>query len=133
MQKLLNLKQVQDIKGACLLRKMFDVIEIQVRSLENLEYDASSYGPFSIPVITNKLPQKLNLLISRQFGSSERWEIEQVLKVLKTEISAREKTSVVSCYENPITEASLITRLSFIKCLFYKKKHKTKNCHVVTE
>ena len=62
---------------------MFDVIEFQIRSLENLGYEASSYGPFLIPVITNKLPQELNLLISRQFGSSERWEVEQVLKSVK--------------------------------------------------
>ena len=105
----------------CLLRKMFDVIEIQIRSLENLGYEASSYGPFT-PVIINKLPQELNHLISRQLCSSEKWETEQGLKVLKTEILAREKTSVVSCYENemankenPISAASLITRTSFIK------------------
>ena len=61
---------------------MFEVIEIQIGSLENLGYEASSYL---------KLPQELNLLISRQFGSSERWEIGEVLKVLKTEISAHEK------------------------------------------
>ena len=76
------------------------MIEIQTGSLENLGYQASSYRPFLIPVITNKLSQELNLLISRQFGSSERWEIEQVLKVLKIEISSCEKTSVVSCYVN---------------------------------
>ena len=34
---------------------------------------------------------------------------------------------------NRITEASLITRLSFIKCLFCEKKYKTENCGVVTE
>ena len=91
MPNLLNLKQVEDLKDVCSLRKMFDVIEIQIRSLKNLGYETSHYGPFLIPVIINKLPEELNLLISRQFSSSERWEIEQGLKVLKTEISAREK------------------------------------------
>ena len=123
-----SLKQVEDIKDVCLLRKMFDVIETRIRSLENLGYKVSSYGLFLIPVIANNLLQELNLFISRQFGFSGRWEIEQVLKVSKTEISAHEKTSVVLCYENeidgkenPITAASLITRSSFIT---QKKKKK---------
>ena len=55
-----------------MLRKITGVIEIQTRTLENLEYEASSYGPFLIPVITKTLPQELNLLISRRLGSSER-------------------------------------------------------------
>ena len=112
---------------------MFDVIETRIRSLENLGYKVSSYGLFLIPVIANNLPQELNLFISRQFGFSGRWEIEQVLKILKTEISAHEKTSVVLCYENeidgkenPITAASLITRPSFITQK--KKKKKKKMC-----
>ena len=75
---------------------------------------------------TNKLPQGLHFLCSRQFGSSDKWEIEQVLKLLKT-------TNEVSDKENPITAASLITRSSLIKCLHCKKKHETKNCRVVTE
>ena len=61
MQKPLNLKQAEDVKYVCLLREMFDVIETQIGSLENIGYEASSYGPFLILVITNKLPQKLNL------------------------------------------------------------------------
>ena len=77
MQSLLNLKKAQDNKR-CLLRKMFDVIEIPIRSLENLGYKASRYGPFLVPFITSKLSQKLNILIRKQFGSSERWEFEQV-------------------------------------------------------
>lgn len=58
MQKPLNRKQVEDAKYVCLLREMFDVIETQIRSLENIGYEASSYEPFLILVITNKLPQK---------------------------------------------------------------------------
>ena len=57
---------------------MFDVIEIPIRSLENLRYKPSRYGPFLVPFITSKLSQKLNILIRKQFGSSETWEFEQV-------------------------------------------------------
>ena len=65
---------------------MFDVIEIQTRSLKNLAHEASSYGPFLITFVTKKLSPVLDLLISRHFCSSERWKIELVLKVLKDEV-----------------------------------------------
>ena len=141
MQKLLNLKPIENVKEICLLRKIYDIIEIQIRSLENLGYESDRYGPLLIPIITSKLPQELNLLISRQFESSESWEIDQVLKTLKTEITAREKTSVVSkenetpddFSEKPISGASLANGATFLKCLFCDKKHKSEKCRIVTE
>ena len=140
MQKLLNLKTVEDVKDTCLFRRLFDIIEIQIRSLKNLGYESDRYGPLLIPIITSKLPQELNLFISRQFACSEGWEIDQVLKILKTEITAREKTSVVSKENethdnnlNPISGASLTNPSSFMKCLFCDKKHKSEKCRIVTE
>ena len=67
MQKLLNLKTVEDVKYICLLRRLFDIIEIQIRSLKNLGYESDRYGPLLIPIIASKLLQELNLFISRQF------------------------------------------------------------------
>ena len=140
MQKLLNLKAVEDVKDRCLLRRLFDIIEIQIRSLKNLRYESDRYGTLLIPIITSKLPQELNLFISRQFECSEGWEIDQVLKILKTEITAREKTSVVSKETeihdnnlNPISGASLTNLSSFMKRLFCDKKHKSERCRIVTE
>ena len=140
MQKLLNLKAVEDVKDTCLLRRLFDIIEIQIRSFKNLGYESDRYGPLLIPIITSKLPQELNLFISRQFECSEGWEIDQVLNILKTEITAREKTSVVSKENeihdnnlNPISGASLTNPSSFMKCLFCDKKHKSEKCRIVTE
>ena len=140
MQKLLNLKTVEDVKDTRLLRRLFDIIEIQVRSLKNLRYESDRYGPLLIPIITSKLPRELNLFISRQFECSEGWEVDQVLKIFKTERKAREKTSVVSKENeihdnnlNPISRASLTNPSSFMKCLFWDKKHKSEKCCIVTE
>ena len=58
MQKLLNLKTVEDVKDTCLLRRLFDIIEIQIRSLKNLGYESDRYRPLLIPIITSKLPQE---------------------------------------------------------------------------
>ena len=140
MQKFLNLKTVKYVKDKCLLGRLFDIIEIQIRSLKNLGYESDRYGPLLIPIITSKLPQELHLFISRQFECSEGWKIDQVLKILKTEITAKEKTSVVLKENeihdnnlNPISGASLINPSSFIKCLFCDKKHKSEKCRIVTE
>ena len=108
--------------------------------MKNLGYECDRYGPLLIPMITSKLPQELNLFISRQFECSEVWEIDQVLKILKTEITAREKTSVVSKETeihdnnlNPVSGASLTNPSSFMKCLFCDKKHKSEKCRIITE
>ena len=60
MQKRLNLKQVENIKDVSLLRKIIDLIEIQIRSLENLGYDTSTYETFFIPVIITSRFKSLN-------------------------------------------------------------------------
>ena len=48
MQRSLNLKQVEGVEDVCLLRKMFDGIEIEIRSLKVLAYEPSGYGRFLI-------------------------------------------------------------------------------------
>ena len=42
----MSLKQGEDINDFCLLRKMLDLVEIQIRNLENLGNEASGYGAF---------------------------------------------------------------------------------------
>ena len=91
--KLENITQVQDVSG---LRKLLDTIDIQVQSLKNLGHEPDRHEPLLIPIITSKLPDDLNLIISRKFDSADNWDIEIVLNALKTEIIAREKTVLVS-------------------------------------
>ena len=74
------------------LRKLFDTIDIQVGSLKNLSYEPCRYGPLLILIIASKIPNNLNLIISRKFDSADDWDIEIVLNTLKTEIITREKT-----------------------------------------
>ena len=91
--KLENITQVQDVSG---LRKLLDTIDIQVQNLKNLGHEPDRHEPLLIPIITSKLPDDLNLIISRKFDSVDSWDIEIVLNALKTEIIAREKTVLVS-------------------------------------
>ena len=112
MSKLLSLEKIQsiyDIKG---LRRVYDEVETQVRSLNCLGLEAANYGPMYIPVLFGKLPDELKLIISRQSGKNV-WDIKIILNAFKTELEAREKISPSSeCSENfdsPYSGSALFT------------------------
>ena len=68
MNDLLDLKQIANLKYVSELRDLFDTIETQIRSLENLNIDSAMYGPFLIPVLQRKVPSELNLILIREFS-----------------------------------------------------------------
>ena len=61
MSKLLKLENMTDVKDVSGLRKLFDTIDIQARSLKNLGCEPDRYGPLLIPIITSKIPHYLSL------------------------------------------------------------------------
>ena len=136
MSKLLKLENITDVEDVSGLRKLFDTIDVQVRSLKNLGYEPDRCGPLLIPIITSKIPDDLNLIISRRFNSADSWDIEIILNALKTDITAREKTILVSkqgenvrdeYFREPVTGSTLFRyqEKSTTSCLFCKKQHKS--------
>ncbi|XP_065653058.1 uncharacterized protein LOC136080371 [Hydra vulgaris] len=93
MKKLLSLERVVNINNVNSLRRILDVIEIQVCSLENLGISSSMYGPLLIPVLLEKIPDDFNFITSRKLSENETWEIKNVLDVLKYELRAREQSN----------------------------------------
>ena len=75
MNNLLKLEPVTSLDEILLLRQIYDRVESQIRSLENLDIDSKNYGPLLIPVLMSKLPQDLNLIISRKFTGNDSWDI----------------------------------------------------------
>ena len=71
MRKLLKLENITSIKDVSGLRKLFDTIGIQVQSLKMLGYEPERYGPLLISIITSKIPDDLNSIISRKFDPSD--------------------------------------------------------------
>ena len=64
-----------------------------VRSLDNLNVTPERYGPLLIPVLQSKFPSEWNFIISRHFDDFlDCWDVTEVLKVFKEELSIREKT-----------------------------------------
>ena len=69
-----------DIKG---LRHLYDMLESNIRSLKGLGIESNSYGSLLCPVVINKLPNELRLIVGRKLGDEE-WELDAVMKELAT-------------------------------------------------
>ena len=89
MEKLANLRVASSDANITGLGKLFDEIESNVRSLETLGVGANSYGSLLVPIIMNRLPHQLKLIVSRNL-ISDLWDLTELLKIIKLEITARE-------------------------------------------
>ena len=91
MDLLLNLDAVtsqNDLKG---LRKLYDVVESNVRGLLSLGVQSSSYVRLLNPVLISKLPSELHLIVSRELKEEE-WSFERMMEIVERELAARERT-----------------------------------------
>ena len=95
MDALLKLTAVTDINDLHGIRGLYEKIETHVRSLENLVTSSESYRSLLIPVIVNKLPEELQLVISRKLEKGK-WDVEQFMKEFKTELEARERCCMIN-------------------------------------
>ena len=115
MSKLLNLDVIGDIGDIKGLRRLYDEVETQVRSLEGLKLDPKQYGPMLTPVLLSKLPAEFQLIISRNFGKAA-WDIIKIMNFFNAELEAREKINFGNISENilssPATGSSLLTSSS---------------------
>ena len=60
-----------------------------------MDTSSESYGSLLIPVIVNKLPKELQLVISRKLEKGK-WDVEQFMKEFKTELEARERCCMIN-------------------------------------
>ena len=100
------------------IRMVYDMIESNVRSLQNLGFSAEMYGSLLIPIMLAKIPEELKLIISRDM-KEETWDFEQLLAIFKSELEAGEKIQSMSGSssmshaegkfnrKNPVTAAAL--------------------------
>ena len=83
-----NVKSVHDVKG---LRKIFDTVESSIINLKTLKVEVNSYGSLLVPLLNAKLPKELSLQIAKNF-EDDVWPLEDIMKVLKNEIQAKERS-----------------------------------------
>ena len=91
METLLNLESVssdQNLKG---LRRLYNDIEANTRSLKALGVTPEAYGAMLSSVLLGKLPPDLRLLVGRKAADGE-LTLSRLQEILEEEIAVRERT-----------------------------------------
>ena len=147
MNKLIKIEKVISVHNIKELRNLHDKVESHVRSLIAIGINSEHYGALLIPIILDKLPDDIRLVISRKLGK-ETWKIEEFMKILKDEITAREncdfsksqfhktdKTEYESKGERKrfTTETFFTGNRTLKPCAFCKQNHYHDQCSVVTD
>ena len=142
MEALLNIPAIsseKDVKG---LRRIFDNIETNIRSLKALGIDSSQYGALLIPVVKRKIPEEIRLSLSKTL-KKEDWTLDRILELFGDEIEARERCSQTSIsgaksshvqhrnYSAP-TASALVATGGAVTCTFCRKAHPSVNCTIVS-
>ena len=139
MGELLKLQPITKEDDVSSLRLFYDEIEAHVRSLLSLGVDSKNYGALLSPIIMERLPNELRLIISRNL-KGEGWDLTRLLEILREELKARE-TCILPPSENsevdiPYTQSALFTKSKptpQIKCLFCRGPHYSDKCDIVTD
>ena len=76
------------------MRKFFDDVTSHVRSLVNLGVESRTYGSLLCPIILEKLPNELRLIISIN-NSEHHWNFTKILDLINVELKDREACVVV--------------------------------------
>ena len=66
MEKLLEQYEVTDINNTKKIQNLYDKIESNVRILEAMSITWERYGSFLVSVIMSKIPNEMQIVISRQ-------------------------------------------------------------------
>ena len=91
VKQFLSLPPVKSMNGVPGLWNLIDELEGSVRNLKSLKVDPSSYGILLVPLINEKLPTEMRLLVARKFGN-KLWDLSEMLRVLKHEMEAKEQS-----------------------------------------
>ncbi|XP_066929877.1 uncharacterized protein [Clytia hemisphaerica] len=135
MNRIIELESVCDISEVKELRKLYDSVETEIRNLESLSMKHDEYGPLLVPLLINKVPNELKLILSRE----KEFDLENILKSFKNELEAREKVSLtMTSKENDkrSTASSLYTgsesKNISRNCVFCNRSgHKEQNCSFI--
>ena len=108
--------------------------------------ESESFGNLLIPVVMEKIPSELRLIISPKSGIKETWDLDVLLNALKSELEARERCNVVKTssptnsnlrfdqhkgrFKQPLSSSALYagSEECTLQCVFCKKNHKSITC-----
>ena len=71
------------------MRKLFDYVSSHIRSLGSLGVKSDSYGSILCPVLLNKIPPELQLIVGRKVPEDS-WTLYILMEAIEEELMARE-------------------------------------------
>ena len=81
MEKLVKINKVKNMQNLEALWKLDNDNENCTRNLKSLKIESSTYGYLLIPLLKEKIPDELNMIISRKL-SGKVWRLELMLNIL---------------------------------------------------
>ena len=143
MDILLNVEAVSSqhtIKG---LRHLYDLVESQVRGLESLGVELTSYGILLLSVLLQKLPPDLRLILSREIREDD-WNLDSLFRQLEEENKARERAMPPSTQpstarktrprnDSTSTADTLLAPTNTPSCCFCHQSHPSSGCKTVLD
>ena len=146
MDILLNLTAITgdyDLRG---MRRLYNEVETNIRSLTALGVKSETYGTMLTSVLLTKLPPEMRLLISRKSPRSE-LDLDTILVTLEEELIARERSGgrhrssherSREAYFTPSattlhSSTTSPSETSPAKCCYCEQSHSPDNCHVVKQ
>ena len=139
MESLVKIKPIVNIDNVIGIRKIYDQVESCVRNLTSIGCDPESYGALLIPMLCEKLPSELRMIIARKFNS-DIWSLQDMLKYFKEELQAKERCFAVTINKNNSFSRSHqdhTTTSSFYAgqksyCVYCQATHPSSRCSKVT-
>ena len=120
MQQFISLPVIKSVNDVQRLRKPYAKVESNLRNLKTLDVHPSTYGDLLVPLINEKLPNKLRFLISRKF-EKEWWLLSDLLKHLKIEIEAKERSVSLGHFYTERVESNRDNRFTTSAIKFWWK------------
>ncbi|XP_065902557.1 uncharacterized protein [Dysidea avara] len=127
------------------LRSLYDHITVHIRGVEALEVNSDQYGSLLIPIIMSKLPSEVRLKVARE-NQEDVWQIKDLMKVLQTEVDAREASETTKLKSASQTAAknhsqnrhnhtagAFVSQNRPIKCVYCNALHYSASCDKVRD
>ena len=133
------------------LHLLYDRVKAHVRALQALGIHCESYGKLLAPLLMEKLPPNMRLIISRPIDQ-RKWDVNVLLKAFDSEIEARERcepigtkpsdsftpkrpfSSQANKGRDVLTGATLTNQSEHpVSCTFCKQSHPSASCGTVSD
>ena len=100
------------------------------------EVPLNSYGNLLSSLFMNRLPQEFRLIVSREVGEAE-WRIDEIMRIVEREISARERAFTPSNGQPSgsglPTATALVASDGQPKCSYCRQGHSSVSCTIITD